>query len=115
MGEVKVTTLSNGLRVAVDEMPEVESATLGIWVACGTRHESAELNGMAHMLEHMAFKGTRTVGTKDYRKEKPVLDELHRVGTLLDQRQRELAKKGAAATKEDRAAVESLQIGRAHV
>ena len=53
MSEVKVTTLSNGLRVAVDPMPEVESASLGIWVACGTRHESAELNGMAHMLEHM--------------------------------------------------------------
>ena len=51
---------SNGLRVAVDAMPEVESASLGIWVACGTRHETAELNGMAHMLEHMAFKGTRT-------------------------------------------------------
>src|ERR1044072_6969730 len=60
MSNVKVTTLPNGLRVAVDEMPEVESAALGIWVACGTRHESAELNGMAHMLEHMAFKGTRT-------------------------------------------------------
>ena len=60
MSNVKVTTLGNGLRVAVDAMPEVESASLGIWVACGTRHETAELNGMAHMLEHMAFKGTRT-------------------------------------------------------
>jgi len=58
MSGVKVTTLANGLRVAVDAMPEVESASLGIWVACGTRHETAELNGMAHMLEHMAFKGT---------------------------------------------------------
>ena len=46
MSTVKVTTLGNGLRVAVDEMPEVESASLGIWVACGTRHEAAELNGM---------------------------------------------------------------------
>ncbi|WP_366915324.1 insulinase family protein, partial [uncultured Reyranella sp.] len=54
MSNVKVTTLANGLRVAVDPMPEVESASLGIWVACGTRHETAELNGMAHMLEHMA-------------------------------------------------------------
>ena len=39
MSDVKVTTLANGLRVAVDEMPEVESASLGIWVDCGTRHE----------------------------------------------------------------------------
>ena len=36
MSNVKVATLSNGLRIAVDEMPEVESASLGIWVACGT-------------------------------------------------------------------------------
>ena len=55
MSDVKVTTLDNGLRVAVDEMPEVESASLGIWVACGTRHESAELNGMAHLLEHLSL------------------------------------------------------------
>ena len=60
MSEVKVTTLDNGLRVVVDPMPEVESASLGVWVACGTRHESAELHGMAHMLENMAFKGTRS-------------------------------------------------------
>ena len=60
MSDVKVTTLDNGLRVPVDEMPEVESASLGVWVGVGTRHEAAELNGVAHMLEHMAFKGTRT-------------------------------------------------------
>ena len=47
MSDVKVTTLGNGLRVAVDAMPEVESASLGIWVACGTRHETrrAERHG----------------------------------------------------------------------
>jgi predicted Zn-dependent peptidase len=57
----------------------------------------------------MAFKGTRVVGTTDYEKEKPVLEELALVGTELDQRQRDLAAKGAGATTEERAAMESLQ------
>jgi len=57
----------------------------------------------------MAFKGTRTVGTKDYGKEKPVLDEIAHVGTELDQRQRELASKIGGGTAEEHAAVESLQ------
>ena len=78
MSEVKVTTLANGLRIAVDEMPEVESASLGIWVACGTRHESAELNGMAHMLEHMAFKGTKT------RSARGIAEEIENVGGSLN-------------------------------
>ena len=78
MSNVKVTTLGNGLRVAVDEMPEVESASLGIWVACGTRHEAAELNGMAHMLEHMAFKGTRT------RSARAIAEEIENVGGSLN-------------------------------
>ena len=77
MSNVKVTTLSNGLRIAVDSMPEVESASLGIWVACGTRHESAELNGMAHMLEHMAFKGTKT------RSARLIAEEIENVGGSL--------------------------------
>src|SRR5258706_9339496 len=78
MSNVKVSTLSNGLGVAVDEMPEVESASLGVWVACGTRHESAELNGMAHMLEHMAFKGTKT------RSARAIAEEIENFGGSLN-------------------------------
>jgi predicted Zn-dependent peptidase len=55
---VEVTTLSNGLRVATDPMPHVESVTLGVWLDSGTRYEAAPRNGIAHMLEHMLFKGT---------------------------------------------------------
>jgi len=55
---VEVTKLPNGLTVATDSMPGVESLSLGAWVNVGTRHESAEVNGIAHLLEHMAFKGT---------------------------------------------------------
>ena len=57
-GEVRVTTLSNGLRVATDAMSGVRSASLGCWVGVGTRHEAAPVNGVAHLVEHMLFKGT---------------------------------------------------------
>jgi len=96
MSNVKVTTLSNGLRIAVDSMPEVESASLGIWVACGTRHESAELNGMAHMLEHMAFKGTKT------RSARLIAEEIENVGGSLNAYTgREITAYHASVLKED--------------
>jgi len=56
---INVTTLDNGLRVATDSMDTVESVSIGIWVDVGTRHEKPEVNGVSHMLEHMAFKGTK--------------------------------------------------------
>jgi predicted Zn-dependent peptidase len=55
---VRVSRLSNGLRVVTDGMDTVETVSIGVWVDVGTRHEPAEINGVAHMLEHMAFKGT---------------------------------------------------------
>ena len=53
-------TLSNGLRIAVDEMPELKTASIIVRVNAGTRNEKEEENGIAHFLEHMAFKGTKT-------------------------------------------------------
>ena len=55
---VRVTVLDNGMRVLTDTMDSVETVSLGVWVDVGTRHEPAEINGVAHLLEHMAFKGT---------------------------------------------------------
>ncbi|WP_296766700.1 pitrilysin family protein [Sediminimonas sp.] len=55
---VRITTLSNGFRVVTEHMPGLESAALGVWVLSGGRHEQADENGIAHFLEHMAFKGT---------------------------------------------------------
>ena len=60
----RVTTLPNGLRVATDAMPHVETVSLGLWVGVGTRQEAPEINGVAHMLEHMAFKGTEARSAK---------------------------------------------------
>ena len=54
-----LTTLPNGLRVATAEMPHMASVCVGLWAAVGSRHESARLNGAAHFLEHLLFKGTK--------------------------------------------------------
>ncbi|MBT8476317.1 MAG: insulinase family protein [Rhodobacteraceae bacterium] len=55
---VEMHTLANGLRIVTEHMPGLKSASVGIWVTAGGRHERAEQNGVAHFLEHMAFKGT---------------------------------------------------------
>jgi predicted Zn-dependent peptidase len=55
---VNLTTLSNGFRIVSEAMPGLQSAAVGIWVLAGARHEEARQNGIAHFLEHMAFKGT---------------------------------------------------------
>ena len=56
---VEITRLRNGITVITHAMPHLETAALGIWVKAGARDERAEENGIAHFLEHMAFKGTR--------------------------------------------------------
>ncbi len=55
---VHLTTLSNGLRVAVIPMPQVESISIGLWVGVGGRHEPARYCGISHFIEHLTFKGT---------------------------------------------------------
>lgn len=56
---VNLHTLSNGFRIVTETMPGLKSASIGIWVTAGGRHERADQNGIAHFLEHMAFKGTQ--------------------------------------------------------
>ena len=55
---VRLDTLPNGLRVVSDDMPHLETTSVGVWVDTGARNEAAEINGISHLLEHMAFKGT---------------------------------------------------------
>ncbi len=74
----QVSTLPNGMRVVTDTMPEVESISLGIWVGSGTRDERPELNGVAHLLEHMAFKGTERRSARD------IAEEIEAVGGHLN-------------------------------
>lgn len=55
---VEVSRLSNGLTVATETLPHLESVALGVWVKSGSRNERDDEHGIAHLLEHMAFKGT---------------------------------------------------------
>ena len=55
---VRIDTLGNGMRIVTEAMPGFESASVGLWINAGGRHERVEQNGIAHFLEHMAFKGT---------------------------------------------------------
>ena len=55
----RISTLPNGMRIVTDTVPTVETVSMGVWVDVGTRNESADLSGVSHLLEHMAFKGTQ--------------------------------------------------------
>ena len=55
---IRSQTLANGFTIATEYMPNFKTAALGIWIKVGGRHETKEQNGIAHFLEHMAFKGT---------------------------------------------------------
>lgn len=73
-----VTTLPNGMRVVSDIMPDVETASLGVWVEAGARHEAPEQDGLSHLLEHMAFKGT------ERRSAQAIAEEIEAVGGHLN-------------------------------
>lgn len=66
---VQVTTLENGMRVVSEHMASVQSVSLGAWIEIGARHEVPELNGISHLLEHMAFKGTQKRSAQDLAEE----------------------------------------------
>lgn len=74
----EITTLPNGLRVVSEEMPHLETAALGVWVDAGSRYESRAINGVSHMLEHMAFKGT------ERRNALAIVAEIERAGGHLN-------------------------------
>jgi predicted Zn-dependent peptidase len=75
---VQVEKLSGGLTVATDRVESAETVSLGAWVGVGTRHEPAEANGIAHLLEHMAFKGTERRSARD------IAEEIEAVGGHLN-------------------------------
>jgi predicted Zn-dependent peptidase len=74
----RLATLSNGLRVVTDRIDTVDTVSLGLWVDVGTRHEAPEINGAAHFLEHMAFKGTARRSARD------IAEEIEAVGGHLN-------------------------------
>ncbi len=75
---VDVTTLPSGLTVVTDSMPHLETASLGVWVGAGSRDELPGEHGISHLLEHMAFKGTKR------RSARQIAEEIEAVGGDLN-------------------------------
>ena len=74
----RVSTLDNGLRIVTHHMPAFESVTFGVWNNVGSRDEHEKINGTAHFLEHMAFKGTKTQSAKQ------IAEKIDNVGGFIN-------------------------------
>lgn len=74
----KLVQLDNGVRLATVEMPHMESVSVGMWVNAGSRHETPDEHGMAHLVEHMLFKGTPT------RTAQQISREIEGLGSSID-------------------------------
>lgn len=92
--------LSNGMKVLMVERHQTPVVSINLTFGVGGMNEHTGRTGVAHFYEHMAFKGTRRVGTKDYEKERPLLEELHRLGSEIERRQREAAAVKTSGRKE---------------
>ena len=75
---VNLSRLDNGIRVVTHAMPHLQTASVGVWVNAGARHETEQQHGIAHLLEHMAFKGTST------RSARAIAEEIEAVGGDLN-------------------------------
>lgn len=82
--QVQKYTLDNGLRILIVERHFSPTVSLYIRHKVGAVDERSGKTGTAHFLEHMLFKGTKTIGTKNYLKEKMILEEIDRTGRALD-------------------------------
>jgi predicted Zn-dependent peptidase len=78
MRDVRISILPNGLRVVSDPMAGIESVSVGVWIDVGTRSEPDDAQGVAHLLEHMLFKGTTR------RSAQAIAEEIEAVGGHLN-------------------------------
>ena len=74
----EITQLANGMTIVSDTMAHMQSASVGVWVDTGSRHEDPITHGISHMLEHMAFKGTKR------RSARAIVEEIEAVGGHLN-------------------------------
>lgn len=70
--------MPSGLTVVTERMPHLESVALGTWIKSGARNETPDEHGIAHLLEHMAFKGTRSRSARD------IAEQIENVGGELN-------------------------------
>jgi len=102
-------TFKNGLKVLMMERHQAATVTAFIRMNVGSVDEVTGNTGIAHMLEHMLFKGTKTLGTVDYGKEKPILDEIDKVAAALDAENRKGVRMDKAKAGELKSKLKELQ------
>ncbi len=78
MSRILKGTLRNGIRVLTEEMADIGSVTVGVWINVGSRNESANESGISHFIEHLLFKGTKKRNSID------IAREIESVGGVLD-------------------------------
>src|SRR3989337_3612376 len=78
MSKIQKTTLRNGLKIISEEMPDIQSASIGVWVNIGSRNEDSKKNGISHFIEHLLFKGTEKRTALD------ISREIESVGGVLN-------------------------------
>ena len=82
--KVKEHIFANGMKLLVVERHNAPIFSAYITLGVGSVHETSQTRGAAHLLEHMLFKGTKTLGTTDYAAEKPLLEQIEQVGSQID-------------------------------
>jgi predicted Zn-dependent peptidase len=97
--------LANGLTVLLVERHQSPVLSINVTFGVGGVNEHNGATGLAHLYEHMAFKGTRTLGTQDYEREKPLLEEMNRLNAAIDKLRDELRASG----QEDSPALQQLK------
>ncbi len=81
---IQFFTLGNGVRVFLCERPDSPMLTGMVFVDAGSAEEQAGETGIAHLLEHMAFKGTPWIGTRDWQRERPLIAQIEEAGVALN-------------------------------
>ena len=107
--QVKKYTLENGLKILIVERHFSPTVSLYIRHKAGAVDEQSGKTGTAHFLEHMLFKGTRTIGTKNLSKEKTILEEIDIIGQALDQERLKEKEADQSKMKQLRNSLEKLQ------
>ncbi len=99
--------LSNGMKFLIYPRGTAPVFSAYVRFKAGGMDERPGQSGLAHFLEHMAFKGTESIGTKDFEKEKPILEEIRKTGQLLSD---EYGRKGGACPESIRTLKERLKV-----
>lgn len=102
-------TLKNGMKLILLERHQSPTIATTIMFKVGSVDERTGTTGIAHLLEHMLFKGTKMLGTKDYKKEKPLLDKIEEIAIQLDVEERKGEKADKDKTKGLKAELKKVQ------